>query len=105
VARLTLDARIRRFRRLCFAGVKKALAAGRQCRSYECSVALYFPSYLAEMRKDARYQLQLSCSLLGRGNHHSWSGRNWPAVFELAEEDVKAWIREVEFDLGERDEL
>ena len=99
----SLDTRVKRFRALCFTGVQKALAAGRQCKSYECTVAMYFPSYLAEVRKDVRYQLQLSCSLLGRGNHHSWSGRDWRSVFERAEEDVQAWIREVEVDLGERE--
>lgn len=98
--RLSLEKRIDKFRRLCIVGIQHAMRVpGKTCKQYECVVAMFFPSYAEEMRGKGRYKLALSCSLLGRGNHHAWSGTDWASVFEHAERDVRAWILEVERDL------
>ena len=102
MGRLSLETRVERFRKLCFDGVRAALRVpGKHCRSYECAVQLFFPSYAESLRGKGRYRLAMSCSLLGRGNHHAWSGESWQDVFSLAGDDVKKWIADVERDLGE----
>ena len=57
-------------------------------KSYEGKLAMIWPH-----RFEDEYTITLDCYVIGPSRHYYWSGKTFAEAFELAERDIREWIK------------
>lgn len=63
------------------------------CKSYEGSFSISFPTFEEEQSNNQKYTLKLDLYVFGPAKHYSWTEKTLLEAIKKADKDISSWIK------------